>query len=160
MQWFQGAVFSIIPSVFFHFVSFSSFWKNCFENWDEFCPLFTTKFPYLQPGQRVGFSWLEKILTSNIVCLTLDNKQKSLGFDKRITWLSNDSKISLLPCIVSESWAFLQKPLKNFQEFFYLCFIFIFLFFIFTFFQLATVGKHHAKKALKILFILRGNLIP
>ena len=58
--------------------------------------------PYLQPGQRVGFSWLEKILTSNIVCLTLDNKQKSLGFDKRITWLSNDSKISLLPCIVSE----------------------------------------------------------
>ena len=95
--------FPIIPSIFSHFVSFSSFRKH----WVEFCPSFTTKGPYLQPGQIVGLSCLRKFLTPNIICLTLDNEQKSTGFDERITRHSNESEISLLPYIVLALGAFL-----------------------------------------------------
>ena len=61
------------------------------------------------------------------VCLTLDNEQKSTGFDKRITWLSNEGKISLLLVLF---WHFVD----TINEFFYLSFIF-FLFSSFLLFE-------------------------
>ena len=50
------------------------------------------------------------------VCLTLDNEQKSTRFDKRITWLSNESKISLLLVLF---WHFVDTINDFFLSFFY-----------------------------------------
>ena len=56
------------------------------------------------------------------VCLTLDNEQKSTRFNKRITWLSNESKISLLLVLF---WHFVD----TINDFFFLSFFYFFPFF-------------------------------
>ena len=56
------------------------------------------------------------------VCLTLDNEQKSTRFNKRITWLSNESKISLLLVLF---WHFVD----TINDFFFI-FLLFFSFFL------------------------------
>ena len=113
-------LFPIIPSsVFFHFVSFPTFGKSRVE----FCPSFTTRSLYLQPGQRVGVSCAKIIFTSNIFCLTLDNEQKSIGFDKRITWI--------YLFYLALFWSY-RRFCKNHKKFFRISSIFVLFFSFFS----------------------------